>query len=266
MLESIKSLFNFDFTNLSPFLVSLDILVVSFIFFKIYVMLRHTRGIQLLIGVGLFYLLGNFASYFQLELLDWLITNIKPALVFVVIVLLQPELRRNLSELTKIRFVKLFIMKPSFEIDEVIEAVKIMANSKIGSIIVFAKDISLKGIIEQSVFLDANISSSLLLTIFAKNTALHDGAVIIEQNRIASASSYLPMSNNLGNSTLGARHRSALGLSEETDAVILVTSEETGEISICRDGEMIHPVKPLELRTLLQTFLEDKKYIKKDKS
>jgi diadenylate cyclase len=263
-LEFIKSFFNFDYNNLSPSLVSIDILIVSFIFFKIFVMLRKTRGIQLIIGVGLFYLLGILANYFQLELLDWLITNIKPALVFVVIILLQPELRRNLSELTKIRLISFFLIKPAYELDEIIEAVKIMASEKTGSIIVFAKDISLKNIIEQSVIVDAAISSSLLLTIFKKNSALHDGAVIIEQNRIASASSYLPMSNNLGNSTLGARHRSALGLAEDTDAVILVTSEETGEISICKDGLLLHPIKSFELKNQLLAFLLEKKIQKRD--
>jgi diadenylate cyclase len=95
------------------------------------------------------------------------------------------------------------------------------------------------------------------LTIFKKNSPLHDGAVIIEQNRIASASSYLPLSDNLERAaTMGARHRSALGLSEETDAVIIVTSEERGEISICFNGEMIHPIKPFELKTLLLTYLQ----------
>ena len=260
-MDYLRSLLYIDYNNLSPVAVTVDILIVSYIFYKIYIMLRKTRGLQLLIGVGIFYIMGLLASYFQLELLDWLIVNIKPAIVFVVIVLLQP---RNLGELSKIRIVKLFLLKPNYELDEIVEAAKIMAQEKTGSIIVIAKDISLKDIIEQSVQIDAVISSSLLLTIFKKNSALHDGAVIIEQNRIASASSYLPMSNSLGNSTLGARHRSALGLAEETDAVVLVTSEETGEISICKDGEMHHPIKSFELKNQLQILLADNNS-KKDK-
>ena len=263
-MDYLQSLLYIDYNNLSPIAVTVDILIVSYIFFKIYIMLRKTRGLQLLIGVGVFYIMGIVASYFQLELLDWLIVNIKPAIIFVVIVLLQPELRRNLGELSKIRIVKLFLLKPNYELDEIVEAVKMMALDKTGSIIVIAKDISLKDIIEQSVQLDAVISSSLLLTIFKKNSALHDGAVIIEQNRLASASSYLPMSNSLGNSTLGARHRSALGLAEETDAVVIVTSEETGEISLCKDGEMHHPIKSFELKNQLQMLLTDK-YPKKEK-
>ena len=190
-----------------------------------------------------------------------MITNIRPALIFVVVIILQPELRRILTELTKFKLLKLFLIKPNYEVDEVVEAVKIMAKNKTGSLIVFVKDMSLKDIIESSVLVDAIITSSLLLTIFKKNSALHDGAVIIEQNRVASASSYLPMSNSLGDSTLGARHRSALGIAEETDAVVVVTSEETGDISLCYEGEMIHPVKPFDLKNLLSDMLNDD-YIK----
>lgn len=256
-MEYLKSLIYLD-SNTPYWKIAVDILIVSIIFYKVYMMLRKTRGIQLLIGVGLFYLLGSVASNFELELLDWLITNIRPAIIFLVIILLQPELRRNLGELTKFKFVKIFLMKPSYELDEMLEAVRIMSSEKTGSIIVLTKDISLRDIIEQSVQLDAIISTGLILTIFKKNSALHDGAVIIEQNRVASAASYLPMSDALGNSTLGARHRSALGLAEETDAVIIVTSEETGEISVCNNGEIYHPVKYFELKNMLNSLLNDK--------
>lgn len=250
IVQHLKTLVLIDYNQrLLP--VSSDILIVTFIIYSVYRMLRKTRGMQLLIGLGLFWLLGLIAKYFELELLDWLITAVSPALVFVVVIVLQPELRRIFSDFSQAKILKYFMMKPDYQLDEIVEAARIMSRSKTGCIIVFAKDISLRDIIDQSVLLDAQISTSLLLTIFKKNSALHDGAVIVEQNRVASASSYLPMSNSLGSSTLGARHRSALGLAEETDAVILVTSEETGEISICHDGEMIHPVKPFELKSQL---------------
>jgi len=257
-LDFIKNIFDFQPFQ-SPAFIVLDILIVSFLIYKFYMMLRRTRGIQLLFGVGLIWGTGILASYLELELLDWLVTNIRPALVFAIIVLLQPELRRMTGELANFKIFKYFILKPSYELDEVVDAVSSMASTKTGSIIVFVKEISLKDIIERSVQLDAIISSSLLLTIFKKNSPLHDGAVIIEQNRIVSASSYLPMSKSLENTTWGARHRSALGLSEETDAIVLVTSEETGEISICCDGQMIHPIKPFELKSQLLNFLSGKK-------
>ena len=134
-MDYLQSLLYIDYNNLSPIAVTVDILIVSYIFFKIYIMLRKTRGLQLLIGVGVFYIMGLVASYFQLELLDWLIVNIKPAIIFVVIVLLQPELRRNLGELSKIRIVKLFLLKPNYELDEIVEAVKMMALDKTAQII-----------------------------------------------------------------------------------------------------------------------------------
>lgn len=210
-------------------------------------------------GVAVIWILGSVAEYLELELLDWIVTTIRPALVFAIIVLLQPELRRITGDLTRFRFINFFLMKPTYDLDPIIDAVKSMAASRTGSLIVLTKEISLKNIVEDSIQLDALVSSPLLQTIFVKNTPLHDGAVIIEQNRIVSAASYLPMTHNLENSTFGARHRSALGLAEESDAVIIVTSEETGEISVCYDSEMIHPVKPLELKSLVNSYLLEKK-------
>lgn len=255
MIEFLKTFLYLDYHASLRALI--DIFIVSVLFYSLYMALRRTRGFQLVIGIGSILLLGSFANYFELELLDWIISSVRPALLFLAIVLLQPELRRAFAELTNTKFFKLFNIKPNYEIDEIIEAVRIMASEKTGSIIAISKEISLRNIIEQSVQLDAIITSALLLTIFKKNTALHDGAVIIEQNRIASAASYLPMSNQLGTSSMGARHRSALGLAEETDAVVIVTSEETGEISVCHDGRMIHPVKPFELKTLVLNLLLD---------
>lgn len=262
IVQYLKTLVLIDYNDKLVPVIS-DVLIVAFLIYSIFRMLRKTRGMQLLFGLAVFWFLGMIAKYFELELLDWIITMVSPALVFVVIIVLQPELRRIFSDFSQAKIVKFFMMKPDYQIDEIVEACRIMSKSKTGAIIVFVKDISLKDIIDQSVKLDALISTSLLLTIFKKNSALHDGAVIVEQNRIASASSYLPMSDSLGSSTLGARHRSALGLAEETDAVILVTSEETGAISICHDSEMIHPIKPFELKTQLLQMLTDKKAIKK---
>lgn len=257
MLDFFKGVYLVS-VNKSLWLVAIDVLIVSFLIYKIYMFLRRTRGIQLLMGVAFVWLLGSIAEYLELELLDWIITNIRPALVFAIIVLLQPELRRITGDLTRFRLINLFLMKPIYDLDPIVEAVKSMAATKTGSIIVLTKEISLKTIAEDAIQMDAVVSAALLETIFVKNTPLHDGAVIIEQNRIVSAASYLPMTNALEGSTFGARHRSALGLAEESDAVIIVTSEETGEISVCYDSEMVHPVKPLELKSLVNSFLQEK--------
>ncbi|TGL59353.1 TIGR00159 family protein [Leptospira ognonensis] len=244
--------------------IGLDILIVAFIIYKTYTTLRRTRGLQLLLGVGIIWISGSLAEYLNFELLEWILTNIRPALVFAIIVLLQPELRRITGDFARIRLLRLFFLKPVFDLDPIIDAVRSMASQKIGSLIVLVKDISLKEISENAVNIDAAVSSELLQTIFFKNSPLHDGAVIIEQNRIISAASYLPMSSNLEISTLGARHRSALGLSEESDSIIIVTSEETGEITVCFAGEMFHPVKPLELKALVSGLMSGTKKTAKD--
>ncbi|MCG6143291.1 MULTISPECIES: diadenylate cyclase CdaA [Leptospira] len=244
--------------------ISLDVLIVAFLIYKTYTTLRRTRGIQLLLGVGIIWISGSLAEYLGFELLEWILTNIRPALVFAIIVLLQPELRRLTGDLARIRLLRLFFLKPTFDLDPIVEAVRIMAQEKTGSIIVLVKDISLKDISENAVPLDAQVTSEVLQTIFFKNSPLHDGAVIIEQNRIVCAASYLPMSSSVEISTLGARHRSALGLSEETDAIIIVTSEETGDITICYEGEMLHPVKPLELKALVSSLMTGTRRTKDD--
>ncbi|MCW7494408.1 diadenylate cyclase CdaA [Leptospira sp. 2 VSF19] len=244
--------------------ISLDVLIVAFLIYKTYTTLRRTRGIQLLLGVGIIWISGSLAEYLGFELLEWILTNIRPALVFAIIVLLQPELRRLTGDLARIRLLRLFFLKPTFDLDPIVEAVRIMSQEKTGSIIVLVKDISLKDISENAVPLDAQVTSEVLQTIFFKNSPLHDGAVIIEQNRIVCAASYLPMSSSVEISTLGARHRSALGLSEETDAIIIVTSEETGDITICYEGEMIHPVKPLELKALVSSLMTGTRKAKDD--
>jgi diadenylate cyclase len=244
--------------------IGLDILIVTFIIYKTYTTLRRTRGLQLLLGVGIIWISGSLAEYLNFELLEWILTNIRPALVFAIIVLLQPELRRITGDFARIRLLRLFFLKPVFDLDPIIDAVRSMAAQKIGSLIVLVKDISLKDISENAVNIDAAVSSELLQTIFFKNSPLHDGAVIIEQNRIISAASYLPMSSNLEISTLGARHRSALGLSEESDSIVIVTSEETGEITVCFAGEMFHPVKPLELRALVSGLMSGTKRANRD--
>lgn len=237
----------------------LDILIVSFLIYQFYSTIRRTRGVQLLLGIGLIWVLGIFAQTLNFELLDWIIDNIRPALVFAIIVLLQPELRKITGDMARLRLFRPFLLKTATDLDEIVEASKIMAKNKTGSLIAIVREHSLKDIAEQAVQLDAILSTSLLLTIFKKNTALHDGAVIIEQNRIACAGAFLPMATNLDDARMGARHRAALGIAEESDAVIVVTSEETGEISVCHDGEMIHPVKPIELKNLLNTILHEKK-------
>ncbi len=233
-----------------------DIVIVAFILYRAYILFSRTRAMQLLIGFGVILLLDVLARRFSMDTLSWLITNVSQYLVFGLIVLLQPELRRLFAEIGKMPLFQWVNPPLSVPLDEIIAAASSMARSKTGSIIVLMKEIRPHGILENSVNVDSSISRELLETIFHKDTPLHDGAVIIEGPRILAASCYLPLSSSRSlKKTLGARHRAAMGMSEESDAVILVTSEETGKISVMHNGELLSPVRPGELKGLLGELL-----------
>lgn len=249
----------------NPVYVVIDILIVSILIYKLYMVLRRTRGIQLLLGLFLIWVMGIVAEFFDLELLESILTTIRPALVFAVIVLLQPELRRITSDLANIKLLQFFFAKPQLNIDEIVKAVLNLSKSNTGSIIIITRDISHRNLVEDSVVIDSVISAPLLETIFRKDTPLHDGAVIIDQNRIAAASCYLPMSGKLEGTTYGARHRSALGFSEESDAIVVITSEETGEISICFEGEMLTNVNPNELKRVIFNLFQQRRKLNQAK-
>ncbi len=233
-------------------LVVLDILIVAFIFYRVYILLSRTKAIPLLIGFGIILLVDILARYFNLETLSWLVTNVSSYLVFGLIVLLQPELRRVVSEIGQMPIFRWVEPSQRIPLDEIVEAVKNMASTKTGSIIVILREIRPSAIIDSAVKVDSRISRELLQTIFFKDTPLHDGAVIIEGERIVAASCYLPLSDSGKlKKTHGARHRAAMGMAEESDSIIIVTSEETGKITVMIDGQLITPIKPLELKTLI---------------
>lgn len=242
----------------------LDVVLVSYLFYKVYILLSRTRAMQLLIGFGIIILIDFAARALGLETLSWIITNISSYLVFGLIVLLQPELRRLVSEIGRMQIFKWVNPPLSLPLDEVTEAVISMAQSRVGSIICILREIKPQGIIDNAVRIDSMISRELIETIFFKDTPLHDGAMIVESNRILAASCYLPLSNSRAlKKTHGARHRAAMGISEETDALVLVTSEETGKISILVNGEIHTPIKPPELKFKIREFWEQKKTEKK---
>ena len=253
MPESFKNLAN-------PALLVLDVLVVAFILYRVYVLLSRTRAVQLLIGFLLIVVMDVFAREFGLQTITWLINKVFPYLAFGLIVLLQPELRRLVSEMGRMPFFNWFSPPPEVPLTPIIEAAISMASSRVGSIIVILRDIRPQQIIDQAVAINGNITSELLETIFFKDTPLHDGAVIIEGGQIVAASCYLPLSaaRNI-KKTYGARHRAALGFAEESDAIILVTSEETGRITLMKDGVMFSPIPPADLETVLTELLKPRK-------
>lgn len=238
-------------------LLIIDLLLVAFIIYRVILLINRTRAVQLLIGAGVILLVDVIARKLELMTLSWLITNVSSYLVFALIVLLQPELRRLVAEIGQLPIFQWLGKQEVTVLDPIVEASIQMAREKTGSIICILKENKPQAIIDNAVRIESLVTNELLRTIFHKDTPLHDGAVFIEGDRILAASCYLPLSNNLNilKRTHGARHRAALGMSEETDALVIVTSEENGKISLLYRGEMLTSIKHGECKGLMTIIL-----------
>ncbi|HIW71709.1 MAG TPA: diadenylate cyclase CdaA [Candidatus Levilactobacillus faecigallinarum] len=221
----------------------LDILVVWFVIYELIVMLRGTKAIQLFRGVILILVVKVVSSYFGLNTVAWLMDQVINWGVIAVIIIFQPEIRRGLEHLGR---GSLFVrMRHENEaankmIAGLDKAIQYMSKRRIGALMTIQQDTGLEDYIETGINLDAELTGELLINIFIPNTPLHDGAVIIRNNRIAVAAAYLPLSeSNLIPKELGTRHRAAVGISEVTDALTIVISEETGEVSITKNNELL---------------------------
>ena len=234
-----------------------SILEISFIWVLIYFMIRFfqgTRAVQVLMGLVLLMVLFNVAKFLELSTINWVLTKLFAVGVLAFLILFQPELRRGLARIGQNTIFNPFLKKGG-TVDEVVEACQRMAKMKRGALIAIERDAGLKNYIESGIPLDAKISSELLMTIFATNTPTHDGAVVIEGDRIASAGSLFPLSQNPGlPRILGTRHRAAIGLTEETDAVCVVVSEETGAISVSVYGKLTRDLDEDGLQRVLKSL------------
>ncbi len=231
----------------------LDILIVALIIYRFLLLLRGTRGAQMTLGLAV--LLGFYAltRYYQLRTLGWLFTNLFTYVVFTIIVLYQNEIRRGLAGIGRTSWFGGKRHSPGKEdFEEIILAATTLASKKIGALIVVERDIGLKNYAESGIALDAIPTYDLLVTIFSPNTPLHDGAVILQQNRIIAAGCFLPLTLDPHLSKeLGTRHRAAIGITEETDAVAIIVSEETGTISASMEGKITRNLDGAGLRDLL---------------
>ncbi len=231
----------------------IDILIVAFLVYRFLLLLRGTRGAQMTLGLAV--LLGFYAltRYYRLRTLEWLFTNLFTYVVFAIIVLFQNEIRRGLAGIGRTPW---FGSKRGSsgkeDFDEIILAATTLASKKIGALIVVERDIGLKNYAESGIALDAIPTYDLLVTIFSPNTPLHDGAVIVQRNRIIAAGCFLPLTLDPQLSKeLGTRHRAAIGITEETDAVAVVVSEETGTISAAIEGKITSNLDGAGLREVL---------------
>lgn len=232
----------------------LEILLLTAVFYYGYKLLRRTQGAKVLSGFLLVFLVALAASKFlELRVLSFLLQAFVSVLVLAFLILFQPEIRRALAEIGRAGGFTLHGERQSFVIEEVIKAIEALRERKYGALIVFEQSDLAQGVIDSGVAVYGNVSEELLATIFFNKTPLHDGAAILRGDRVVAAGCILPVSQQPMSRVLGLRHRAALGLSEESDAVVLVLSEETGELTLCRRGKMD---RPLEIDALRQRLTE----------
>lgn len=236
----------------------LDILIVATVLYLILKWIRRTQAWVVFRGIIFIAILAILAQTFNLYTVSWIVSNTFAMGLVVVVILFQPELRKALEQLGKGQY--LFPLKNEADqkvhsamhtIDEIIKATRKLSSTLTGALIVLEQDIDISQYEERGTILDAQISAQLLLNIFEKNAPLHDGAVIIRENRISSASSILPLTTEDVDDALGTRHRAAIGISEVSDARVLVVSEETGTISLVINGEIARNVKEEQIKDLL---------------
>lgn len=238
----------------------LDILIVGYVGYKFIKSARNSRVWQLLKGIVFIIFITILSGVFKFRILNWFLTIFMTYGVIALIVIFQPELRRMLEQLGTNKFTKFFgiglekdvEIKMKEDIYKIVIAAKEMSNTRTGGLIVVERDIQLNDIIESGVKIGADVSPQLIVNLFVPKTPLHDGAIIISKNKIAAAACILPLSDDKKiNKGLGTRHRAALGISTETDAIAVVISEETGKISIAKDGNLIVDLKEEALKNIL---------------
>lgn len=241
--------------------VTLDILLVTLIIYAGFILIRGTRAVQVLRGfVVLALIIFLFSQFVELPAFNWLISNILPVLLFAIPVIFQPELRRVLEQIGRTgSLTRIFRRNQE---NPIVLAVKDaclrLSQRRHGALIIFERDTGLQEYIDTGILMNAEVSPELLLTIFNKHTELHDGAVIMRGESLAAASCVMPLStSSLSDRQMGLRHRAALGISEVSDAVAVVVSEETGQVSIAHNGRIIRRQDPSRLDDILHAFLQN---------
>ena len=239
-----------------------DILVVSILIYEVLKLIRGTRAVQMALGGSLLVVLFYGSRWGHLETVNWLVRNLVGYIVFAVIVLFQSDIRRALAHLGRAPFFRYFAKAESAaeSIEELVVASGMLSTQRIGAIIALERQVGLRTYIEGGIRLDAVLTYDLVLSIFQPSSPLHDGAVIVQDDRVAAAACFLPLTVNPKLSKdLGSRHRAAIGLTEENDSVAIVVSEETGTISIVADGQIERGLDTDALRTRLRSLVLQRK-------
>ncbi|GIW39710.1 MAG: membrane protein [Candidatus Binatia bacterium] len=233
-----------------------DIGIIAFLIYRIILLVRGTRAAQMLLGLAVVFLAYLGAQSLQLYTLNWILDNFLSSILLVIVVIFQNDIRRALAQVGSRWFPGRERRLETQDVEEVTRAAAGLASKKIGALIVVEREVGLNEYIEIGTRLDACVSRELINSIFLPGSPIHDGALVIQKGRITAAGCILPLTTNPHVSrTLGTRHRAAIGLTEETDAVAIVVSEEDGKISLVCEGKITRDLDPGTLRSTLQQLL-----------
>ena len=258
MAEMLSQFSNFDLRS------AIDIIVVAVVFYQFYMLIKRTRAVQLVKGVMVLLVVSLLANYFDLITISWLLDKMWQMFVIAIPVVFQPELRKALEQLGRGSFFTSHPLLPSVDkleqvVEELVRCSQVLSKNRIGALIVLERKTGVQDFVETGIKIDGVVSSEFMVNIFIPNTPLHDGAVIIRGDRVAAAGCFLPLSINPNiQKDLGTRHRAAIGLTEITDALCIVVSEETGAISVGIDGALTRFMDEKMLRELLLRELQIK--------
>jgi diadenylate cyclase len=236
----------------------LDIAIVSFLIYEFLKLIRGTRAVQMAAGSLIIFVLFYISRLAPLQTVNWMIRNMLVYVAFAANVIFQSDIRRALAHFGQARFFRYLYRQEAADetIEEIVVAATMLAAQKVGAIVAVERDIGLRNYIESGIPLDATLTYDLLVTIFHPGSPLHDGAVILQENRVAAAACFLPLTVNPRISReLGTRHRAAIGLTEEGDALAVVVSEETGQISLAQDGRIERGLTADELRDRMRSLV-----------
>lgn len=260
-----------DFSILKLLANTIDILLVWYVIYKLIMIVKGTKAVQLLKGIFVIILVKVISDRFQLQTLGWMMEQVLLWGFLAIIIIFQPELRRALEQLGRGRFFSRSGIQEEEDQEKLVEsitkAVDYMAKRRIGALISVERETGMGDYIETGIQLESKISSELLINIFIPNTPLHDGAVIIQKSSVAAAACYLPLSESpFISKELGTRHRAALGISEVTDSITIVVSEETGSVSLTKNGELHRDLKSDAFKEILSNELLSQYKIKQTSS
>jgi diadenylate cyclase len=235
----------------------LDVALLAFLLYKGYELLVKTQALQLIRGAGLLILVYGIAFLFKLSTLLWVLNTMAPGLFIAVAIVFQPELRKMFMRLGQGNFFRPDAKPNIGQLEAVVYAAEMLSMQRRGMLVVFSRKANIKNIIETGTRINAEISSSLIIAVFQFDGPLHDGAMIIQNGRIVAASCLLPLSEQQDiRKNFGTRHRASLGMSEQTDAVVLVVSEETGALSLAYDSKLFYDLSTIEVTRKLKELLD----------